>query len=106
MRHLLRCWGFNRLGQLGDATESHGASCTLSETNVGDCTDTPVTVAGTPDATQLEAGTQHTCVVRAAGTEVWCWGANDMLQLGNGPDRTPTGDELAPSNTPVMVIGL
>jgi hypothetical protein len=102
----VRCWGFNRLGQLGDADADHGTSCTLSETNVGDCSDAPVTVAGVSDATYLAAGSQHTCVIRAGGTEVWCWGLNDMLQLGNGPNRTPTGAELGPSNTPVMVIGL
>ncbi|MDQ3037788.1 MAG: hypothetical protein M3Y87_35670 [Myxococcota bacterium] len=103
----VRCWGYNRFGQLGDGLMSHGgASCTLSTTNTGDCTPTAVAVSVIDDATYIEAGSNHTCAIRASGAEVWCWGSNDMLQLGNGPTRTPTGEELAPVFEPVMVNGL
>jgi alpha-tubulin suppressor-like RCC1 family protein len=102
----VQCWGFNREGQLGDGLESHGSSCTLGSRNEGDCSATPVSVMGITDATHIEAGTQHVCAIRAEGTEVWCWGLNDMLQLGNGPNSAPSGAQLAPSRVPVMVIGL
>lgn len=100
------CWGYNRSGQLGDGLESHGRSCVLDTSDVGDCSSTPVTLMGVDDAEIVEAGSRHACVTRAGGAEVWCWGANEMLQLGNGPNRTPMGDELLPSYAPVMVIGL
>jgi alpha-tubulin suppressor-like RCC1 family protein len=51
-------------------------------------------VAATNDAcvADLAGGDQHFCMVRSDGT-VWCWGANDAGQLGDGTtqDRaTPT----------------
>jgi alpha-tubulin suppressor-like RCC1 family protein len=39
-------------------------------------------VASAPPAL-MAAGTRHTCVVDSAHT-VWCWGANNLGQLGNG----------------------
>ncbi len=40
------------------------------------------TVDGAPPAL-LAAGSRHSCVVDSAHT-VWCWGANNLGQLGNG----------------------
>ncbi len=102
----IQCWGYNREGQLGDGLDSHGSSCTLGTRNEGDCSATPVSVEGIADATHVKAGTQHTCAIRSEGTEVWCWGLNDMLQLGNGPNSAPSGAQLAPSHMPVRVTGL
>jgi len=45
----------------------------------------------------MAAGTRHSCVVDSAHT-VWCWGANDLGQLGNGT--------RANSARPVQVPGL
>ncbi len=55
----------------------------------------PAKFARTPG--RVAAGTAHSCAVTAAG-EVWCWGANDTGQLGDGR-------EVA-SREPVRVVGL
>jgi alpha-tubulin suppressor-like RCC1 family protein len=44
-------------------------------------------------------------VIRATN-EVWCWGENDKLQLGDGPERMPEATDRAPRFMPVRVIGL
>lgn len=65
------CWGRNELGQIGDNT-------TTDRT-------TPTTVlmpAGLGVAT-ISAGRDHTCAIATNGS-VWCWGAYQNGQLGNG----------------------
>lgn len=71
------CWGENRHGQLGDGTTS-GQVCGSTI-----CNPTPVKVVGIPSAVDVDAGSLHTCM-REANGNVWCWGANDMGQLGDG----------------------
>ena len=82
---LVRCWGQNTYGQLGD----------------GSTTDrlTPVVVAGlgTVRNTPVGAGINHSCAINAAN-RVLCWGTNASGQLGDG--TTPT------RLTPVPVSGL
>ncbi|MBX3717763.1 MAG: Ig-like domain repeat protein, partial [Burkholderiales bacterium] len=66
----VKCWGRNDLGQLGD----------------GSTTDReyPANVTGLPGAVvAIDAGYQHTCAVTAGGA-AWCWGYNEMGQLGDG----------------------
>ncbi|HEV8151175.1 MAG TPA: Ig-like domain-containing protein [Gemmatimonadales bacterium] len=71
------CWGLNSSGQLGDGTTTQRL--------------TPVPVAGGltfamsgfPYSGTLSAGRNHTCGV-TTGAAVYCWGANDHGQLGNG----------------------
>jgi alpha-tubulin suppressor-like RCC1 family protein len=65
------CWGSNEFGQLG----------------IGSADKTPHTkperVIGNIRFTTIAAGLTHTCgLVR--GGEVFCWGANDSAQLGDG----------------------
>ncbi len=55
----------------------------------------------TPDAgwvpqTWVSAGNTSSCAVKVDGT-LWCWGANDVGQLGNG--------SAAASTTPVALLG-
>lgn len=73
------CWGFNLSGQLGNGT------------NTG--TTAPVAALGlTSGATQVTAGTIHSCALTGSGS-VLCWGYNGTGQLGigNNLDRnTPT----------------
>ncbi|HET7251990.1 MAG TPA: Ig-like domain-containing protein [Gemmatimonadales bacterium] len=76
------CWGSNDLGQTGDP-------------GAGAAANVPVLVSGVTGATQLTAGTNHTCAL-ADGAAI-CWGANLKGQLGNG--RT------AASSPPAPVIG-
>ncbi|UJR82229.1 RCC1 domain-containing protein [Sandaracinus amylolyticus] len=103
----VRCWGYNRFGQLGDGDESHEATaCRIADDDSGDCSSTPVAVMGVDDATFVDAGVDHTCIVRAEGTEVWCWGRNDMLQTQGSATFSPTPDEVLPRHAPVQVTGL
>jgi alpha-tubulin suppressor-like RCC1 family protein len=80
---ILRCWGDNWHGQLGDGTTTDRL--------------TPVPVSGLGSVVAVVAGWRHTCALTSAG-EVWCWGDNSNGQLGDG---TMT-DRL----TPVPVSGL
>jgi alpha-tubulin suppressor-like RCC1 family protein len=78
------CWGNNHAGQLGDGT-------TINRTS-------PVAVVGLgANVVRIAAGGDHTCAVLSDQT-VWCWGANDSGELGDGTttDRT----------TPVKVLTL
>ena len=80
----VRCWGYNRAGQLGD----------------GSTTDrlTSVAVRGLGSGVRaITTGAEHTCALTTAGS-VLCWGDNSNGQLG---DSTWTN-----RSTPVAVTGL
>src|SRR4051794_28539920 len=62
-------WGRNLHGQLG--TGDRAASST------------PLQLGGSPAATALAAGQEHSLVLDGNGT-VWAWGANGFGQLGIG----------------------
>lgn len=80
---LVRCWGDNTYGQLGDGT--------LTDRK------TPVYVSGLNQVTAITVGRYHTCALTSAGG-VKCWGANGYGQLGNGSNFA--------SLTPVAVSNL
>lgn len=63
------CWGYNAHGELGDGTVANRVN--------------PVPVFGIFDATAVGAGSYHTCAVRGASGQVWCWGDDDLRQLGD-----------------------
>jgi alpha-tubulin suppressor-like RCC1 family protein len=65
----VKCWGFNRYGQLGDGTLFLPLD--------------PVEVLGISDATEIAAGEEHSCAVLSTG-HVECWGSNDHGQVGDG----------------------
>jgi len=66
---IIRCWGANDAGQLGDGSLTNRAR--------------PVAVVGLPAGViTLDAGFMHTCALTTRG-EVWCWGDNSRGQLGN-----------------------
>jgi alpha-tubulin suppressor-like RCC1 family protein len=66
---MVRCWGYNRYGVLGDGTTEDSSVA--------------VTVSGITNATAVSAGSSQACAVLTGGT-VQCWGYNDYGQLGNG----------------------
>jgi len=80
---VVRCWGANTRGQLGDGSVT-------PRFEAGD-------VSGLQGLTPVEitAGPGHTCVVLDDRT-ARCWGANDAGQLGDGA----TDDALGP--TPII----
>ena len=84
-----RCWGSNTHGQLGDGT------------TIQRLTPVPVVLpSGTEllaDIVDLHAGYDFSCALVASG-DVYCWGWNDLGQLGDGTkvDR----------HAPTKVVGL
>lgn len=86
----VRCWGFDRSGQIGDGT-------------TGDDVDqrpVPRQVVGLTGAVEVAVGGDHTCARRSDGT-VRCWGSGAHAQLGNG-----SFGEFLISSVPVTVTGL
>jgi len=63
------CWGYNRLGQLGDGTTTNRAA--------------PAAVTGGLAFAALTAGHSHTCGLTSTGT-AYCWGYNPHGAVGNG----------------------
>ncbi|HEY0988403.1 MAG TPA: hypothetical protein VGD80_15170, partial [Kofleriaceae bacterium] len=96
-----KCWGSNGVGQLGNGlrpSDSHFPGAAAQP--VVDHSGSVLT-----GITQLAAGADHTCAV-AAGIP-YCWGANNMFQIGNDvndglPVNTP--DRVAVPGAPVVEI--
>ena len=66
----LWCWGANTNGQVGDGTTNWSF--------------VPVQVSALGTAVVgVAAGSDHTCA-RVADSTLWCWGANDFGELGDG----------------------
>lgn len=78
---LVRCWGYNGDGQLGDGTNMTRL--------------VPVTVPGLAGVVDIESGANHMCAL-LSDTTVTCWGNNDSGQLGDGMAT----DRLSPTPVP------
>jgi alpha-tubulin suppressor-like RCC1 family protein len=83
------CWGNNTDGEVGDGT-----------TNLRTV---PTQVVGLPDASSLPAievttAEEHACALLSDG-EVWCWGINDTLNLGQC-DGSDLDNSLRPVRVP------
>ena len=81
---VVKCWGKNNDGQLGDGSTDDSA--------------TPVQVVGISNAVSVAAGGEHTCALLIDGT-IKCWGKNAMAQIGDG-------NQGADVLTPVTVDGI
>lgn len=78
---VVKCWGKNDNGQLGDDTSTNSQL--------------PVAVQNLPgDVVSLALGQGHSCALNATGA-VYCWGWNGYGQLGNGTQTS------SPTATPV-----
>ncbi len=64
------CWGLNSSGQIGDGTS-------------GNITPTAKRAGASLVATEITAGSNHTCARTAEGSSL-CWGANATAQVGQG----------------------
>jgi alpha-tubulin suppressor-like RCC1 family protein len=94
----LKCWGYNRNGQLGNGTTGPEL-CGISY-----CSKTPIDVYGfTGGAAAIEVGLLHACLVTVGGGAK-CWGANDYGQLGAA--TAGECDHNYCSRVPVDVTGL
>jgi hypothetical protein len=90
----VQCTGDNYAGQLGNGTTQPN--------------DSPVTVLGISNATEVAVGLSSGCARLSDGT-VKCWGNNKYGQLGNGAplmNGEVTDWELVASHVPVSVKGL
>jgi alpha-tubulin suppressor-like RCC1 family protein len=85
---VVRCWGDNDYGQLGDGT-------TTDQEFVA------TTVVGIANAADVAVGEQHACALLDDGT-VRCWGRRSEFQLGDG--LWPSESEY--STVPVEVVGI
>lgn len=83
----VRCWGANYNGQVGDGT-------------AGNNRPTPVAVAGVSRATDVTAGSSHTCALIDDGS-LRCWGYGAHGQLG---DAATTGLRTAPVTPPLSDV--
>jgi alpha-tubulin suppressor-like RCC1 family protein len=83
------CWGSNDWGQLGDPN-----GYTLVHA-------TPSLVQSQLRFTQITAGLEHTCG-RVATGYVYCWGLNDLSQLGGQADTTPHPVPLLVTSFPLL----
>jgi alpha-tubulin suppressor-like RCC1 family protein len=81
----IKCWGYNRNGQLGNGSRDDATSAKALEGVTG------------IDFVDVSAGDRHSCAVTSTGGAM-CWGLNVYGQLGDGTIELKT--------TPVDVIGL
>ncbi len=88
---VLRCWGSNSYGKLGDGSTTSSL--------------TPVTVQGIDrPVISVATGLDHTCAVTDQG-KVYCWGLNTLGQLGiNGAPNSATPVEVTAVGGPAIDI--
>jgi alpha-tubulin suppressor-like RCC1 family protein/uncharacterized protein YjdB len=86
------CWGSNSSGQLGDNSTSNAGA--------------PVAVSGTYTFQRIAVGGIHTCGLTSInGGYVYCWGANNAGQLGDGTFNDDSIPVLAMSNAAAVGTG-
>ncbi|TDR45926.1 alpha-tubulin suppressor-like RCC1 family protein [Tahibacter aquaticus] len=93
---ILKCWGYNGYGQIGDGATGPAVVRPTSVVNL------PIPVA------EVTAGNDHTCV-RASGNRIQCWGRALHGRTGVGNTATSPGyaqRPLAVSGLPAPAVKL
>lgn len=67
---VLKCWGNNNYGQIGDGTTGVARS-------------SPVIISAGTAFSDINVGYVHSCAVKSTTTELFCWGYNFFSQLGD-----------------------
>lgn len=80
------CWGTNTQGELGFVTTE---SCNGQATYSQPCATTPTLVPNVPKLVDIAVGFRFSCGLTASGA-VYCWGAGDQGELGNGATANST----------------
>jgi alpha-tubulin suppressor-like RCC1 family protein len=81
------CWGENKNGQVGDGTTTQRLVPTL----VG---------GGSLRFSRIDTGGQVSCGIEAQSGAAYCWGANDMGQVGDATQRNRLVPTLVGSGSP------
>lgn len=80
VRGEVQCWGSQWEGELG---VPFGSVWTI-----------PIAVSGLPkEAKAITVGDEFSCAIVGASRDAWCWGRNNVGQLGNGTN-VDTGDNF------------
>lgn len=87
----LRCWGDNRVSQLGNGTT--------------DPVVRPVDVVGIDFVSQVSVNIFHSCAIRTGG-ELRCWGGNDDGRLGDGTNMVRRTPVVVPLPRPATAVSL
>jgi len=87
----VKCWGWNKYGQVGDGTTTDRYA--------------PVEVSGLSGVQAVTLGEDYTCALTTSGA-VKCWGRNSFGQLGDGRTVTyrVTPGDVAGLNTGIQAI--
>lgn len=95
------CWGSNGYGQLGIGATAAPDTCSDGY----GCTNTPmlVTISGNPIIKSIISGHGHTCALDTTG-KVYCWGENNVDQLGIASSDTCAGTDCSKSPIHISVL--
>ena len=94
----VRCWGFNRNGQLG-----YGNEATVGDDEAPGARG-PVDLGAGRTATSIAVGNFHSCAVLDDST-VRCWGSGIEGQLARLQNLTDLGDNESPASAPPIDLG-
>lgn len=87
---VLKCWGWNSEGQIGDGSVDHKSNPTIIDSRT--------------TYSSVSAGREHTCAITTLGT-LKCWGSNQSGKIGDGTigKTTTSGSTIEFRKTPVTI---
>lgn len=92
MDHHILCWGSNVQGELGDGTQ------------IPRSLPTPVNDLMNHQWSAIAAGSAHTCAVDE-NAQMWCWGTNQLGELGDGTDEISLNPTAVPLSVTAITAG-